>query len=445
METKPYNLQSPEQIAKDYGGNKQKIAEAMQMGILDPTAGTLAGMFIDRMRSAQQQEMAPQQTVAQQVFAPPMPPMPAGLGATPQAAAMAPPPPMGAPMGAPPAPPMEAMPPQGMAMGGLTSLSLPDNMFDEPDNGGYASGGLVAFDAGGQARVPNYEGGEIPVTAPEEEEETPLRFRRTPINSLAFDTPREIGGLGDTLVGNAERLLEVAPRQTQRAQEYAAFLEGQLDPAERERRRKEDLWTAIGQFGARMASTPGSLLQAIGAGVSEAVPTLASAARARRGEEREVRQAMLAEERTGNQELTGRAAVALEMLGQFNSLAEARQNREFENYYRTLDRASQEMLQRASIAAGIRQAQISTAGGITQARIAAAAGTERERRALMNTVIETINEMTRPGGAMYAPYTQAVTAGKGREFLRDLRSSLTEDYGLSSPPSAGGSVDLGSY
>ena len=338
---------------------------------------------------------------------------------------------------------MEAMPPQGMAMGGLTSLSLPDNMFDEPDNGGYASGGLVAFDAGGQARVPNYEGGEIPVTAPEEEEETPLRFRRTPINSLAFDTPREIGGLGDTLVGNAERLLEVAPRQTQRAQEYAAFLEGQLDPAERERRRKEDLWTAIGQFGARMASTPGSLLQAIGAGVSEAVPTLASAARARRGEEREVRQAMLAEERTGNQELTGRAAVALEMLGQFNSLAEARQNREFENYYRTLDRASQEMLQRASIAAGIRQAQISTAGGITQARIGADAGERRENRAAMNSVISMANEMLGRNGALFQEYRAATDKAA---YRNTLINSLMQQVGLSSAGNPGaGSGNVRTY
>lgn len=161
METKPYNLQSPEQIAKDYGGNKQKIAEAMQMGIIDPTAGTMAGMFIDRMRSAAQMEAAPQQTVAEQVFAPPAPPQPpmgapAGLGATPEAAAM---PPMDA------APPQE-MPSQGeMPMmaeggmvppyasgGGLSDMPLPDGMFDELSNGGfsdnYAGGGLVAFAAG---------------------------------------------------------------------------------------------------------------------------------------------------------------------------------------------------------------------------------------------------------------------------------------------------------
>lgn len=148
METKPYNLQSPEQIAKDYGGNKQKIAEAMQMGIVDPTAGTLAGMFIDRMRSAQMQEQAPQQTVAEQVFAPPQPApaaappqggAPAGLGVTPEAAQM--------PQQMPPMPPQGA--PMGMAAGGLTTLPLPDTMFDEPDDGGYAGGGLVAFAPGG--------------------------------------------------------------------------------------------------------------------------------------------------------------------------------------------------------------------------------------------------------------------------------------------------------
>jgi hypothetical protein len=181
METKPYNLQSPEQIAKDYGGNKQKIAEAMQMGIIDPTAGTMAGMFIDRMRSAAQMEAAPQQTVAQQVFAPPAPPQPqmppqgappvppgagamppappAGLGATPEAAAM---PPMGdmPPMGAPPQGEMPMMAEGGMVPpymsgGGLSDLPVPDDMFDENRNGGfndgYAGGGMIAFADGGSA------------------------------------------------------------------------------------------------------------------------------------------------------------------------------------------------------------------------------------------------------------------------------------------------------
>lgn len=152
MPTKPYSLQSPEQIAKDYAGNKQKIAQAAQSGLLDPTAAVMAGMFIDRMRSAQGQEQGPPSTVAQQVFAPPPPPM--QMGAMPPSAPMgAPRPPMGAPpQGAPP-PPMGA-PPVGMAGGGLATLPLPDNMFNEPDGVGYANGGIVAFAGGGATDEP---------------------------------------------------------------------------------------------------------------------------------------------------------------------------------------------------------------------------------------------------------------------------------------------------
>jgi len=152
MEAQPFSLQSPEKIAEEYGGNKQKIAQAVQMGIVDPTSGLLAGMFIDRMRSAQAMEHAPQQTVAQQVFAPPRPPMPpqGGLGATPQAAQMAAPMPMQAPAQAP-----APQGPPGMAHGGLADLEVPDHMFDE---GGYAGGGIIAFGDGGD--VKHYDGSE---------------------------------------------------------------------------------------------------------------------------------------------------------------------------------------------------------------------------------------------------------------------------------------------
>lgn len=173
---KPFSIQAPEEIAKQYAGNKQQIAAAMQMGVVDPTAGVLAGMFIDRMRAAQMQEQAPQATIAQQVMggAPPAQPAapapapaspsPGGLGATPQAA-----PPM-----APPMPQMPAAPqmPQGPGMaaggmvppyasGGLSDVPVPDTMFDEPSNGGfddgYGGGGLVAFAGGspGELRDPS--------------------------------------------------------------------------------------------------------------------------------------------------------------------------------------------------------------------------------------------------------------------------------------------------
>jgi len=132
MQTKPYNLQAPEDIAKEYGGNKQKIAKAAQMGLLDPTAAVLAGMFIDRMRGAQAQEQVPQQTVAQQTFAPPAPaPMQSpqrALGATPQA------------------PQMMAMQQQMAPRRGVRGMDrIPTNPNMIPS---AAGGGLVAFAAG---------------------------------------------------------------------------------------------------------------------------------------------------------------------------------------------------------------------------------------------------------------------------------------------------------
>jgi hypothetical protein len=58
---------------------------------------------------------------------------------------------MGAPEMAAPEMPMEEAP-MSMAEGGLTTLPLPDTMFDEPNNGGYADGGIVAFAGGGYGR-----------------------------------------------------------------------------------------------------------------------------------------------------------------------------------------------------------------------------------------------------------------------------------------------------
>lgn len=179
MDTKPYRLQSPEDIAKDYGGNKQKIAQAMQLGVVDPTAGVLAGMFIDRMRAAQMQEQAPQATVAQQVMGGPPAQAPlaqaGGLGGTqpamppmaPQDGAPMAPPPMEAPMQAPP-PGMAAggvFEAPYMAGGGLSELPLPDTMFDEDRDGGYAGGGIVAFAGGDEVVAPGAYGSLIEETA----------------------------------------------------------------------------------------------------------------------------------------------------------------------------------------------------------------------------------------------------------------------------------------
>jgi len=141
---KPFSMQSPDTLIELSGGNKQKLLQMVQVGSIDETSAVLAAMKIDKIRAAAQIEQAPQQTVFQNAFglgAPPAPQAaPAGLGATPQGMQMA--------NAAPAA--MGAPAPQGpvqMASGGLTTLPLPDDMYDEQS---FAGGGIVAFASGGQ-------------------------------------------------------------------------------------------------------------------------------------------------------------------------------------------------------------------------------------------------------------------------------------------------------
>lgn len=178
MASQPFTMQTPEYIAKFYGGDTGKILQAYESGALrafaqppfDQTLAAAAADWSKRQLENAQAEQAPQQTVFQKLFTPPAPPMgaPAGLGATPPMDAA---PQMGMPPQEMAPPPQQEMPPQEMAPqempsmadggmvppyasgGGLSELPIPDTMFDEPTNGGfddgYAGGGMVAFGKGG--------------------------------------------------------------------------------------------------------------------------------------------------------------------------------------------------------------------------------------------------------------------------------------------------------
>jgi hypothetical protein len=65
---KHMSLAAPEEIALQYGGNKKKIAEAIRMQLVDPTAGLMAGLFIDRMRKAAAEEQKTNTTLVQDTF-----------------------------------------------------------------------------------------------------------------------------------------------------------------------------------------------------------------------------------------------------------------------------------------------------------------------------------------------------------------------------------------
>jgi len=350
-EAKSFDFGSPERIAKFYGGNKQKIFQALQSGALrrfapapmDATLAAATADFIDQMRNAAQAEAAPQQTVFEKLFTPPappqmpqgMPPMPqgapAGLGGTPEAATM---PPMGdmPPMGAPPQGEMPMMAEGGMVPpyasgGGLSDMPLPDGMFDEPSNGGfgdgYAGGGLIAFAAGDKV-VEDEDGDGNP--------DTYFGYNyKDPLANAARDA---------ALFGVPE---------TKYTQEYEADLLARRTPEARSKRRKEDMWMALGQIGARMAQTPGSIFQAAGAGISEALPGIAASAKERRAEEREIQKGLIDIEQGRNTAAAQKAMRLMQaqqlgiqgregQIGRAFQKAEAEAGREFTRAENKLDR-----------------------------------------------------------------------------------------------------------
>ena len=363
---KPFSLQAPEDIAKEYGGNKQKIAQAMQTGLVDPTAGTLAGMFIDRMRSAQMQEGAQQPSVAQQVFAPPAPPAPpmGGMGPPPGA------PPMGAPpMGAPPAPPMGAppmgAPPMGMADGGLAALPVPDNMFGEPMDGEYAGGGIVAFNPGGEVD--------------------------------------EFAGYSSDLQKNLEEYNRIAPQQTRYSNQLMQLFEQQMDPEAQKKRADEDKYFALAQLGATMASTPGSLLQAFGAGVGKALPGLQESAKARRAETREAIKSLAMQEGYNNEQATKRADAALQGRGEYAKIAK-----------NIKDRISQEKLTREGYTSAEKREGMGNAATLEAARISAKGYTDYQDKEILKAQLKADNdatEMAQKALAGNLDYRRAVQAG----------------------------------
>ena len=134
---KPMSLTTPEAIAREYGGNKQKIAEAARLGLLDPTTAVLAGMFIDKIRAAATTEQAQPTTVAQDVLG-------GGLQAlpTPPQQRVPPMPAQPVPQAAPQPQLAHAAPVRPELMQGVAALPA-DNV------GNYAGGGIVAFGTGG--------------------------------------------------------------------------------------------------------------------------------------------------------------------------------------------------------------------------------------------------------------------------------------------------------
>ena len=358
-----------------YGYDLEKMAKAAAMGMADPTAVVLAGMLKKRGDAEAQKAQVPQQTIAQQVFAPAA----AGLGATPQAAAM---PPMDAmpPMGA--APPQGEMPmmaeggmvPPYMSGGGLSDLPVPDGMFDEPSNGGfgdgYAGGGMVAFADAGPVKEKDprdvngdgvVDGNDIYVPGAKTPEVDPLFMQ-----GMAFaPQPNLLANLKQNIASSSDLFDELSPYKTKRAKQIEALLEEELSPEAQKSRAKEDMNMALIKAGVAMANTPGSLIQSATAGIGAALPGFEAAAKERRGAKRSIVKELLSEERLSNKEMADRFNTSIDMvLRGVVPLEEAFQDRNFRDRWEKMASDDRRYIQEVAAAAGVESQKISTSGQI---------------------------------------------------------------------------------
>jgi hypothetical protein len=146
-------------------------------------------------------------------------------------------------------------------------------MFDEPMDGEYAGGGIVAFADAGLTSTPDYE--------------------QTLQEQMAyFQDPERL---------KADYFMGGQPKR-EAAERLRQFYAGALSEEGQKKRRDEDKYFALAQLGATMASTPGSLLQAFGAGVGKALPGLQESSRERRAEQRDAIKQLALDEGATNAE-----------------------------------------------------------------------------------------------------------------------------------------------
>jgi hypothetical protein len=265
-----------------------------------------------------------------------------------------------------------APPPQGMAEGGLAELPIPDTMFDEPSNGGYgdgyAGGGMVAFNPGGTV---------------EEEDEIVVDGQLDPESIYGY--------FKDPELNRTEVIDKLYKPQTKYSDQINKFYEDVMNPEAQKKRRKEDMWMTLGQIGARMATTPGSLLQAASAGIGAALPGAKEAAKERRAEQRDAIKTLAQQEGFNNKQSLELANAAIGMSGKYGEFRESDLSRKQEKFLTEFREKQANIRNAANIAGGITQSGISASAQ----RDSATAGTQRE-----------IIAATREGGRYFDALTE---------------------------------------
>lgn len=341
-----FNVPSPDAILMAYGNDPQRIGEAVQNNLIPLLPAALA--LTKRQHFAASQQQMPQQTVAQKLFNPQQPqmppqgmPAPGGLGATPQAAAM---PQMSQmpQMGVPqipeiPADPMEEAP-AAYAEGGLTTLPIPDTMFDEPDSGGYANGGILAF----------ADGDAVPPAKP-------------------ADKPAGKYGFGSTFEEQMALLRQYAPQQDKYGKLLNETYEEELDPEKIKARTKQDMWYALAKGAKAMLETPGSFLSGLGAGVSATGEQAMESKKQRRADKLEAVKALATQEGVSNKQAMDAFNVAGELQKAYGGFMDNEEQRNLQERMNRLDNQTRLLAERIAAGSRLESARIGARSAATVA------------------------------------------------------------------------------
>jgi hypothetical protein len=197
--------------------------------------------------------------------------------------------------------------PMGMADGGLAMLPIPETMFDEPMNGGYADGGIVAFAEAGPVGYMQ--------EAPEDEE-------------LEAVGSRGRYGYAPTFEGNMALTKKYAPQQSKYGDKLTSFYEAEMSPEAQKKRGKQDLNSFLMSFGAKLASTRGPLLSAAGEAAGQTLPGYQESVKQRRAEQRDAIKTLAAREDMTNKQATETFRLANDMQKAYGGFMDTEAQRE---------------------------------------------------------------------------------------------------------------------
>jgi hypothetical protein len=162
--------------------------------------------------------------------------------------------------------------PMGMADGGLTTLPIPETMFDEPMDGSYADGGIVSFREAGLTSTPDY----------------------SVLRQMMAD-------YGNVDKGREQYEAMYQPKR-EAADRFRQFYGDALSEEGQKKRSKQDLNSFLMEFGAKLASTRGPLLSAAGEAAGKTLPGYQENVKERRAEQRDALKQLAADEGATNAE-----------------------------------------------------------------------------------------------------------------------------------------------